>query len=58
MVTVLASSTVDYGFEPRSGQIKDYKIVHAAQGLRTKDWLVWKWNNVLKLNLAYTETLN
>jgi hypothetical protein len=26
MVSVLASSTVDRGFEPRSGQNKDYKI--------------------------------
>ena len=26
MVSVLASSTVDRGFEPRSGQIKDYKL--------------------------------
>jgi hypothetical protein len=26
MVSVLASSAVDHGFEPRSGQIKDYKI--------------------------------
>ena len=26
MVSVLASSTVDRGFEPQSGQTKDYKI--------------------------------
>ena len=26
MVSVLASSSVDSGFEPRSGQTKDYKI--------------------------------
>ena len=26
MVSVLASSTVDRGFEPRSGQTKDYNI--------------------------------
>ena len=26
MVSVLASSAVDCGFEPRSGQTKDYKI--------------------------------
>jgi hypothetical protein len=26
MVSVLASSAVDGGFEPRSGQTKDYKI--------------------------------
>ena len=27
MVSVLASSAVDRGFDPRSGQIKDYNIV-------------------------------
>jgi len=27
MVSVLALSTIDHGFEPRSGQTKDYKIV-------------------------------
>ena len=26
MVSMLASTTVDRGFEPRSGQTKDYKI--------------------------------
>jgi hypothetical protein len=26
MVSVLASIAVDHGFEPRSGQTKDYKI--------------------------------
>jgi hypothetical protein len=26
MVSVLALSAVDHGFEPRSGQTKDYKI--------------------------------
>ena len=26
MVSVLASSAIDRGFEPRSGQTKDYKI--------------------------------
>ena len=26
MVSVLASSAVDHGFEPRSGQIKDHEI--------------------------------
>ena len=26
MISVLASSAVDRGFEPRSGQTKDYKI--------------------------------
>ena len=27
MVRMLASSVVDHGFKPRSGQTKDYKIV-------------------------------
>ena len=30
MVSILASSAVDRGFEPQSGQTKDYKIVFAA----------------------------
>jgi hypothetical protein len=43
---VLASSAVDRGFEPRSGQTKDYKIgiccfstKHAALRRKSKDWL-------------------
>ena len=46
MVSVLASSAVDRGFEPWSGQTKDYKIdiccfssKHAALRSRSKDWL-------------------
>jgi hypothetical protein len=46
MVSELASSVVDRGFEPRSGQIKDYKIgicclsaKHAALRRKSKDWL-------------------
>ena len=46
MVSVLASSAVDNGFEPRSGQTKDYKIgiccfpaKHAALRRKSKDWL-------------------
>ena len=45
MVSVLASSVVDRGFEPRSGQTKDYKIgiccisaKHAALRRKSKDW--------------------
>ena len=30
MVSVLASSEVDRGFELRSDQTKDYKLVHAS----------------------------
>ena len=46
MVSVLASSVVDRGFEPRSGQTKDYTIgiccfsaKHAALRRKSKDWL-------------------
>ena len=53
MVSVLASSAVDRGFEPRSGQIKDYKIgiccfsaKHAALKRKSKDWLDRNQDNV------------
>jgi hypothetical protein len=46
MVSVLASSVVDRGFETRSGQTKDYKIgfccfsvKHAALRSKSKDWM-------------------
>jgi hypothetical protein len=35
MVSVLASNTVFRGFEPRSGQSKDYEIVFVASPLST-----------------------
>jgi hypothetical protein len=44
MVSMLSSSAVDHGFEPRSGQTKDYKIgiccfsvKHAALTRKSKD---------------------
>jgi hypothetical protein len=53
MVSVLASSAVDRGFEPRSGQSKDYKIgnccfsaKHAALRRKSKDWLTRNQDNV------------
>jgi hypothetical protein len=53
MVSVLASSAVDRGFEPRSGQTKDYKIgiccfftKHTALSRKSKDWLAQNQNNV------------
>ena len=53
MVSVLASSAVDRGFEPRSGQTKDYKIgiccfsaKHAALKRKSDDWLARNQNNV------------
>ena len=53
MVSVLASSAVDRGFKPRSGQTKDYKIgiccfsaKHAALRSKSKDWMARNENNV------------
>ena len=53
MVSVLASSGVDRGFEPQSGQAKDYKTgicccsaKHAALRRKIKDWLSRNQNNV------------
>jgi len=53
MVSMLASSEVDCGFEPRSGQTKDYKIdiccffaKHAALKRKSKDWLSQNQDNV------------
>ena len=53
MVTMLASSAVDCGFEPRSGQTKDFKIdiccfsaKYAALRRKSKDWLTRNQNNV------------
>jgi hypothetical protein len=55
MVSVLASSAVDRGLEPRSDQTKDYKIgiccfsaKHAALRRKSKDWLVQNQNNVFE----------
>jgi hypothetical protein len=53
MVSVLTSSAVDRGFEPRSGQTKDYNIgiycfsaKHAALSRKSKDWLARNQDNV------------
>jgi hypothetical protein len=53
MVSVLVSSAVDRGFEPRSGQTKDYKIgiscfsaKHAALRSQSKYWSARNQNNV------------
>jgi hypothetical protein len=52
-VSVLVSSAVDRGCEPRSGQTKDYKIgtccfsaKHAALRRNIKDWSAWNQNIV------------
>ena len=53
MVRVLASSAVDYGFEPWLSQIKDYKIgiccfspKHTALRSKNSDWLALNQDNV------------
>ena len=53
MVSVLASSAVNRGFEPQSDQTKDYKIgicyfsaKHTALRSKIKDWLARNQNNV------------
>jgi hypothetical protein len=53
MVSVLATSAVDRGFEPQSGKTKDYKIgiccfsaKNAALRSKSKDWLARNQNNV------------
>ena len=50
---MLASSTVDRGFKPQSGQTKDYKIgiccfsaKNAALRRKSKDWLARNQTNV------------
>ena len=53
MVSMLTSSAGDHGFEPQSGQTKDYKIgiccssaKHTSLRSKSKDWLAWNQNNV------------
>jgi hypothetical protein len=53
MVSMLTSRAVDHGFEPWSGQTKDYEIgifcfsaKHAASRRKDKDWLARNQNNV------------
>ena len=53
MISVLASSAVDRGFEPRSCQTKDNKIGiccfsgrNAVLRRKSKDWLARNQNNV------------
>jgi hypothetical protein len=55
MVSVLPSSVVGRGFEPRSGQTKDCKIgiccfftKHATLRRKSKDWLARNQDNVSK----------
>jgi hypothetical protein len=53
MVSMLASSVVDCGFDPQSSQTKDYKTdicyfstKHAALRRKSKDWLARNQDNV------------
>ena len=62
--SVLASSSVNRGFEPHSGQTKDYKIdiccvfaKYAALRSKSKDWLARNQNNVSKWNNMPTRGL-
>ena len=55
MVSMLAVSVVDRGFEPLSGQIRDYKIgiccfssKHAALRRKRKNWLAQTQGNVFE----------
>jgi len=64
VVSVLASSAVDHGFVPRSGQTKDYNIgicffsaKHAALRSKRKDWLARIQNNVSEWNDMSTRGL-
>jgi hypothetical protein len=62
MVSVLASSEVDRGIEPQSGQTKDYEIgigcfsaKHSALRRKSKDWLAQNQNNVSEWSDMSTE---
>ena len=63
-VSVLASSVVDRGFEPRSGQTKDYKIgiccfsaKHIALRRKSKDGLARNQDNVSEWDYMFTPGL-
>ena len=64
MISMLVSSVVDRGFEPRSGQTKDYKFgiccfsaKYAALRRKNKDWLARNQNNVSELSDTSTRRL-
>jgi hypothetical protein len=55
MVSVLVSSSVDHGLQPRSGQTEDYKIgircfsdKHTLLNRKSKDWLAQNQDNVFE----------
>jgi len=56
---MFASSAIDRGFEPQSGQIKDFKISmccfsakQAALKKKNKDWLARNQNDVSEWNVV------
>ena len=60
MVSVVVSSVGGRGFEPRSGQTKDYTIgiccfsaKHTALRRKSKDWLVRNQNNMSTRGLLF-----
>ena len=64
MVSLLTSSAVYRGFEPRLDQIKDYKTgiccfpaKHTALRSRSKDWLARNQNDVSKWSDTSTHRL-
>jgi hypothetical protein len=64
MVSVLVSSAGDRGFEPRSGQTKDYKIgiccfsaMQAALRRKSKDCLARNQNKMSEWSDTYTRGL-
>ena len=64
MVNVLALSVVDHGFEPQSGQTKDYKIgiccfsaKHTGLRTKSKDWLTRNQDNVSEWGNMYIRGL-
>ena len=64
IVSVLASSAVDRGFESRSGQTKDYQLVfvaynakHAELRRKSKDWLPRNQDNVSEWSDMYIRGL-
>jgi hypothetical protein len=65
MLSMLASSAVVRGFEPRSCQSKDYEIgiccfsvKHAAVRKKIKDWLARNQNNVFEWSDTSTRGLS
>ena len=64
MISMLVSSVVDRGFEPRSGQTKDYKFgiccfsaKYAALRRKNKDWLARNQSTVSELSHTSTRRL-